>query len=170
LHGSVAFAAAGGAGAVHAPAVAAVDALTAQRHAVHPAVCAAASEQQQPPAHEPVAQSKGDAHASPGLTVRHAPLDGAQDEQPRSADEFEQQKPPRHVPDSHAVSLKQGEPGETAAAPAVVIDEVRTHVEMDDAPAMVVAKVAGHALGAVELDGQKEPTGQSTCEEKVAQK
>jgi hypothetical protein len=38
LQGSVVFAAAGGAGAVHAPAVAAVDAFVAQRHAVHPAL------------------------------------------------------------------------------------------------------------------------------------
>jgi hypothetical protein len=81
-------------------------------------------------------------------------LDGAQAEQPSSADEFEQQKPPRHAAEAHAALLKQVEPGEAEAAPAIVIDEERTHVEMDDAPAITVAKVAGQAVGAVELDGQ----------------
>ncbi len=151
LHGSVAFAAAG----PHAPAVTAVvDGAVVQRHAVHPAVGATASEQQQPPRHEPVVQSNGDAHASPGLTVRHAPLNGAQAEQPSSADELEQQMPPRQAADAHAALLKQVEPGDAAAAPAVVIDEERMHVEMDDAPRKAVVKFVGHAVGVVELTGQ----------------
>ena len=127
------------AGAMHDPAVDAVDAFAVHWHAVQPAVCAAASEQQHPPRHASVTQSDGDAHSSPRLTVRHAPVCEEQVEQPRRTDELEQQKPPRQAEEEHAELLKQGAPGDAAAEPVLVIDEERTHVEIDDAPANVVA-------------------------------
>lgn len=77
---------------VHSPTLdAVVPAATRQRHEAQPKVDAADAEQQQPDLHAPEEQSYGDAHASPGFTVRHAPVVGAHKEQPRSADEFEQQ-------------------------------------------------------------------------------
>ena len=112
------------AGAMHEPAVDVADAFAVHWHAVQPAVCAAAREQQQPPRHAPVPQSKGEAHASPGLTVRHAPVCEEHVEQPRRADELEQQKPPRQADEAHAASDAHDAPcdetthAEGAAAPA----------------------------------------------------
>ena len=75
VHGSAAVTTAADlVGAVHAPAVRAVDAFVAHWHAVQPAVCAAAREQQQPPRHVSVPQSDGDAHFSPGEYMRQEPL------------------------------------------------------------------------------------------------
>jgi hypothetical protein len=79
--------------AMHAPAVEGVVALK-QLQAVQPTVCIADVLQQQPPRQRLVPQSKEEIQVSPGLTVRHAPLLGAHDEQPRAAEELEQQKPP----------------------------------------------------------------------------
>ncbi len=60
---------------VHLPAVDAVVPFTLrQRQAEQPTVINADAEQQQPPRQAPDAQSKGEEHASPGLTVRHAPV------------------------------------------------------------------------------------------------
>ncbi len=101
------------AGAMHDPAVDAVDAFAVHWHAVQPAVCAAASEQQHPPRHASVTQSDGDAHASPRLTVRHAPVCREHVEQPSSADELEQQKPPRQAEEAQAESEVHAVPGES---------------------------------------------------------
>lgn len=92
LQGSVTLAVAMGAVELHVPAViAVVDGEERHLQDVHPAVWTAEEEQQQPPKQRFVPQSKGDAHVSPGFTVRHAPLAGAHAEQPRSAEELEQQ-------------------------------------------------------------------------------
>ena len=92
LQGSVTLAVAMRAVELHAPAViAVVDGDDRHLHDVHPAVWMAEEEQQQPPKQRFVPQSNGDVHASPGFTVRQAPLAGAQAEQPRSAEELEQQ-------------------------------------------------------------------------------
>ena len=72
--------------AMHAPAVDGVGALK-QLHVVQPAVVAAGTEQQQPPAQTPEEQSKEAEQLSPGLTVRQAPFEGAHDEQPSAAEE-----------------------------------------------------------------------------------
>ena len=60
---------------VHLPAIDAVVPFTLRhRQAEQLTVINADAEQQQPPRQAPDAQSKGEEHASPGLTVRHAPV------------------------------------------------------------------------------------------------
>ena len=135
-------------GVVHAPATAPVDAADAQRHAVQPDICAATELQQQPPRHAPVEQSYGDAHESPELTVRHAPVVGLQEEQPRRADEFEQQKPPRQDRDEHAEFEAHDEPG------ADDVTARTLHADTEPPPAKAVVVPAGHGVGSSEPAGQ----------------
>ena len=74
----------------HAPADIGEDVLK-QLHAVQPAVAAAGTEQQQPPAHTPEVQSKEIEQVSPGFIVKQEPVFAAHDEQPREIEEIEQQ-------------------------------------------------------------------------------
>ena len=128
LHGSVVVGDEGegkspAADAEHSPADAGVVPFAPrQRQAVHPAVFAADAAQQQPPRHTFVAQSKGDAHVSPGEKVRHDPLCIEHVEHERSADVAEQQKPPRHADEAHAESDAHIAPGGSVLAPPETTD------------------------------------------------
>ena len=130
--GDVDAVAVGEAGGMHTPAVSAVvSASLRQRHEAHagaPALLpnavtvaqAAAAEQQQPPAHTLVAQSKGVAQAFPGDCNVQRPVRGAQEEQPRRASSRAQQEPPAHALEEQLELKEHSAPGgrpHTSAAP-----------------------------------------------------
>lgn len=79
-------------------------------HAVHPAVCVAESEQQQPPKQKLVVQSADTAHASPGERVMQEPVCSAQAPHPRLMALKLQHAPVRHAPNAHDAFEGQGEP------------------------------------------------------------
>ena len=89
--------------------------------------------------------------------MRHAPFEGAQEEQPRSADEFEQQKPPRQAREAHVSLVEQAEPAravdDTKAARGVA-DVSRPHAEEDAAPENIDGDDGGQAIGDFEPNGQ----------------
>ena len=79
-------------GPEHVPAFDGVASLEDQHlHALQPDVSAAAPVQQQPPRHRVEAQSKLEAHASPGGCARQKPVVAAQPEQPARIELGEQQ-------------------------------------------------------------------------------
>lgn len=106
-------------GAVHEPGEYADDTFVAHWQVVQPTICAASEEQQQPPRHLPVPQSLGEAQASPGLTVAHAPMANVHAEHPKRTDEEEQQKLPRQADDAHDELDEQNEPAGRRLPPLV---------------------------------------------------
>ncbi len=140
--------------AIHAPAVDGVVALK-QLHAVQPAVVAAGTEQQQPPAQTPEEQSKETEQVSPGFIVKQEPVFAAHDKQPRAAEELEQQKPPMQAAEAQVEFEVHKEPGEEREVTVVrVVPEEPVQVESAAAPAYMVPVLAGHARGAEEPGGQ----------------
>jgi len=86
-------------------------ALAQQPHAVHPGVVTAAVEQQQPPRHRLVPQSKPLAQASPGDSSAHAPVPSAHAAQPACSAVARQQAPPRQPPEKQLALAVQAAPG-----------------------------------------------------------
>jgi hypothetical protein len=79
--------------------------LSRQRHAEQPAVFTADAAQQQPPKQVSDAQSKRDAHISPGEYLWQEPVCIEHVEHVKNAEVVEQQKPPRHAPEKQSSLL-----------------------------------------------------------------
>ena len=171
--------------AVQEPAEAAVvEALDQQAQAVQPGVWRAAAAQQQPPRHWLEAQSKFEAHASPGEYVWQEPVAEEQALQPIRAAAALQQKPPRQAPEGHEELETQPRLGAAPARHCRVPGGLKKFAGQQSCePATLVVKegqgrqliwpgagcevLAGHGEQeegeALPEDGLKVPAGQGTA-------